>query len=94
MLPLRHCSDKRNRYYHAISRNTGCMLSDILKLKIKDIVFKEVNVNHQHAEALINRKIVVDPYYLSILYVKDWLADNQPRCNSNAQLICGLGKRL
>ena len=38
---LRYCPNKRDRCYHAISRDTSCRPSEILKLKIKDVVFKK-----------------------------------------------------
>jgi len=43
---LRYCSSKRMKCYHAVSRDTSCRPHEILKLRIKDIVFKTVASNH------------------------------------------------
>jgi integrase/recombinase XerD len=99
LLFLRFCPSKRDRCYHAMSRDTSCRPHEILKLKIKDIVFKMV-YNRQYAEILVNGKTGSRhiPLIDSIPYVKDWL-DNHPQGgNPNAALICGftrsLGRRI
>jgi integrase/recombinase XerD len=93
---LRYCPNKRDRCYHAISRDTSCRPSEILKLKIKDVVFKKAIGNVQYAEALVNGKTGSRsiPLIKSIPYVKDWLNDHPQRGNPNASLICGFGKSL
>ena len=40
LLFLKYCPSKREKCYHAISRDLSCRPSEILKLKIKDIAFK------------------------------------------------------
>jgi integrase len=40
LLFLKYCPSKRDRCYHAISRDLSCRPHEILKLKIKDIAFK------------------------------------------------------
>ncbi|MGC2385609.1 MAG: hypothetical protein WA460_00890, partial [Nitrososphaeraceae archaeon] len=40
LLFLKYCPTKREKCYHAISRDTSCRPYEITKLKIKDIVFK------------------------------------------------------
>ena len=96
LLFLRYCPNKRDRCYHAVSRDTSCRPSEILKLKIKDIVFKNANGNLQYAEALVNGKTGSRhiPLINSIPYVKDWLDDHPQKGNPNAPLICGFGKSL
>jgi hypothetical protein len=37
---LKYCPSKRIRCYHAVARDTSCRPHEILKLRIKDIVFK------------------------------------------------------
>jgi hypothetical protein len=37
---LKYCPSKRIRCYHAISRDSSCRPYEILKLRIKDVVFK------------------------------------------------------
>jgi len=51
----KYCPNKRDRFYHAISRDTSCRPHEILNLRIKDVVFKTVR-NHQYAEVLVNGK--------------------------------------
>jgi integrase/recombinase XerD len=52
---LKYCPGKREKCYHAISRDTSCRPHEILKLKIRDVVFKTVG-NYQYAEVLVNGK--------------------------------------
>ena len=40
LLFLKYCPSKRIKCYHAMSRDTGCRPHELLKLRIKDIVFK------------------------------------------------------
>lgn len=88
---LRYCPNKRNRCYHAISRDTSCRPHEILKLKVKDVVFRKSG-SYQYAEILVNGKTGSRsiPLFNSIPYVKDWI-DNHPQPgNPNAILIPSL----
>ena len=78
-----------------ISRDTGCRPHEILKLRIKDIVFKNSG-NHQYAEVSVNGKTGSRSISLinSIPYVKDWLDNHPQQGNANAPLICGYSKSL
>ncbi|MGA9150477.1 MAG: hypothetical protein WBZ36_07860 [Candidatus Nitrosopolaris sp.] len=71
---LKYCPTKRMKCYHAVSRDTACRPHELLKLKIKDIVFKSA-ANKQYAEVLVNGK--TGPRHIplidSIPYVKDYL---------------------
>jgi integrase len=40
-----HCPSKRNKCFHAMSWDTGCRPHELLKLRIKDIVFKSATGN-------------------------------------------------
>jgi hypothetical protein len=89
LLFLKYCPNKRDRCYHAISRDTSCRPHEILKLKIKDVVFKTAGENYQYAEVLVNGKTGSRsvPLFNSIPYVKDWIDDHIQRGNPNAYLI-------
>lgn len=55
LLFLKYCPSKRDKCYHAMSRDSSCRPSEILRLKIKDVVFKQVG-GRQYAEILVNGK--------------------------------------
>ena len=48
LLFLKYCPDKRNRCYHAISRDLSCRPHEILNIRIKDVSFKTAG-NYQYA---------------------------------------------
>ena len=89
LLFLKYCPSKRDRAYHAISRDTSCRPSEILNLKIKDIVFKMAGDNRQYAEIVVNGKTGSRsiPLINSIPYLKDMLDSHPQRNNPNAHLI-------
>ena len=95
LLFLRYCPSRRDKCYHTISRDTSCRPHEILKLKIKDIVFKTSGKN-QYAEVLVSGKTGSRhiPLINSIPYVKDWLDEHPQTGNRNSALICGFGKSL
>ena len=96
LLFLKYCPSKRDKCYHAISRDTSCRPHEILKLKIRDIAFKTTG-NYQYAEAVVNGKTGSRPIPLidSIPYLKDYLDHEHPQpTNPNSPLICGTGKGL
>lgn len=96
ILFLKYCPSKRDRCYHAISRDSSCRPHELLKLKIKDVVFKMVG-QRQYAEVLVNGKTGQRhiPLINSIPYLKDWLANGHPQsANPDAVLICGFNKSL
>ena len=91
LLFLKYCPTKREKCYHSISRDTSCRPHEIVKLKIRDIVFK-TNGSYQYAEALVNGKTGTRPIPLidSIPYLKDYLDHEHPHPgNPNAPLIFG-----
>jgi hypothetical protein len=98
LLFLKFCPSKRDKCYHAISRDLSCRPHEILKLKIKDIFFKSTpGNNYQYAEVLVNGKTGTRPLPLidSIPYLKDYFDHKHPQpSNPNAPLICGIGKSL
>jgi len=94
LLFLKYCPNKRDRCYHAISRDLSCRPHEILSLRIKDIVFKTTG-DYQYAEVLVNGKTGSRPIPLisSIPYLKDWLDSHPQRNNSRAFLIASLSDR-
>jgi integrase/recombinase XerD len=96
LLFLKYCPAKRERCYHAISRDLSCRPHEILKLKIRDLSFKSVGTS-QYVEVVVNGKTGTRPIPLinSIPYLKDYLDHGHPQPrNLNAPLICGIGKSL
>jgi len=88
LLFLKYCPSKRDRCYHTISRDSSCRPHEILKLKIKDVVFKMAG-NRQYAEILVNGKTGTRaiPLINSIPYVKDLLDSHPMRNHPNAYLF-------
>ena len=76
-------------------RDSSCRPHEIIKLRIKDVVFKMAG-DRQYAEILVNGKTGQRhiPLINSIPYLKDWLDDHPQRGNPNAPLICGYGRSL
>jgi|SRR5215208_2553068 len=96
LLFLKYCPSKRDRCYHAISRDLSCRPHEILKLKIKDIAFKTTG-SYQYANVVVNGKTGTRPIPLinSIPDLKDYLGHEHPQPgNPNAPLICGTCKSL
>ncbi|MFL6435791.1 MAG: hypothetical protein ACJ71O_18920 [Nitrososphaeraceae archaeon] len=57
LLFLKYCPSKRIKCYHAMSRDSGCRPHELLKLGIRDIVFRSTDSrHHQYAEVLVNGK--------------------------------------
>jgi integrase len=95
VLFLKYCPSKRIRCYHAAARDTSCRPHEILKLRVKDIVFKTYD-NYHYAEVLVNGKTGTRsiPLFDSIPYVKDWLDEHPLRGNPNAFLVAGISKSI
>ena len=96
LLFLKYCPSKREKCYHAMSRDLSCRPSEILKLKIKDIAFKTIGTS-QYVDVVVNGKTGTRPIPLinSIPYLKDYLDHEHPQpTNPNCPLISGTGKGL
>ena len=96
---LKYCPNPRDRCYHAMSRDLGARPNELLKLKIKDVVFKLTPDNkRQYAEILVNGKTGTRhlPLINSIPYVKDWITNHHPQSgNPNSILLSRrFGSRL
>jgi integrase len=94
---LKYCPSKRIKCYHEVSRDASARPHEILKLRLKDIVFKFTPDKKQYAEILINGKTGTRhmPLFNSIPYIKDYLDHEHPQSgNPNAPFICGVSKSL
>jgi site-specific recombinase XerD len=52
---LQYCGNKRDRCYHAMAIDTSCRVHELLKIRIKDVLYKTAG-SHQYAEILVNGK--------------------------------------
>ena len=92
---LKYCPNQRDRCYHAMSRDSAARPHELLKLRIKDIVFKVTpDKTKQYAEILVNGKTGTRhiPLIDSIPYIKDWISQHPQGGNPNSILMCGFGK--
>jgi hypothetical protein len=89
LLFLKGCPNKRDRCYHAISRDLSARPHEILGLKLKDIVFKSVG-SKQYAEVIVNGKTGARhlPLIDSLPYIKEWSDQHPQRNNPEAYFIC------
>ena len=73
LLFLKWVTNKRDRCYHTMSRDLSTRPNEILKLTVKEIVFKTTADNKQYAEVLVNEKTGTRhiPLFQSIPYIKD-----------------------
>ena len=93
---LKYCPNPRDRCYHAMSRDSAARPHELLKLRIKDVVFKLTPDKKQYAEILVNGKTGTRhiPLIDSIPYIKDWISQHPQSGNPNSILLCGFGKSL
>lgn len=72
LLFLKYCPNKRDGCYHAISRDLSCRPGEVLKLRMKDVVFKFAG-DYRYAEVFVNGKTGSRslPLINSMSYVKD-----------------------
>jgi integrase len=97
LLFLKYCPSKRIKCFHAMSKDTACRPHELLKLRIKDIMFKTTASNHQYAEVLVNGKTGSRhiPLIDSIPYIKDYLDHEHPQPgNPSAIFLSGNRKSL
>ena len=93
---LKYCPNPRDRCYHAMSRDSAARPHELLKLKIKDVVFKFTADKKLYAEILVNGKTGTRhiPLIDSIPYIKEWINQHPQGGNPNSILLCGFGKSL
>lgn len=80
LLFLKYCPSKRMKCYHAMSRDTGCRPHELLRLRIRDIIFKYAG-DKQYAEVLLTGKTGSRhiPLIDSLPYIKDYLDHEHPQ---------------
>ncbi len=95
VLFLRYCPSKRDKCYHAISRDSSARPHEILGIKIREIHFKLTGDEKQYAEIHINGKTGTRsiPLFDSLPYLKDWINSHPQPGNPGALLIPSLGNR-
>ena len=93
----KYCPSVRDRCWHAVSRDTGCRPSELLRLKIKDVVVQQLENGYQIARITVNGKTGTRHVRLNNSYprLKEWLSHGHHPypANTNAPLFCGLGKK-
>ena len=91
MIFLKYCPSKRIKCYHAMSRDSGCRPHELLKLRVKEIVFKTAG-NKQYAEVLVNGKTGSRSIQLidSILYIKHYLDYDHPQPTNPNAMFTGI----
>jgi integrase len=94
LLFLSYCPSKRDRCCHTLSRDSSCRPHELLKLRIKDMVFK-TSGDYQYAEITVNGKTGTRtiPLFGCIPYLKDWLDEHPQRGNPHAMLIPSLSDK-
>src|SRR3989442_9489875 len=97
LLFLKYCPSARDRCYHTMSRDSAARPHELLKLRIKDVVFG-LSPDHkkQYAEILVNGKKGTRhiPLIDSIPYIKDWISQHPQSGNPNSILLSGFGRSL
>lgn len=92
----KYVTSLRDKCWHAVSRDTGCRPSELLKLKIKDVVIQQLESGHHIARITVVGKTGARNVRLNNAYprLKDWLTNGHPyAANPNAYLFCGKGTK-
>jgi integrase len=88
---LKYCPNKRDRCYLAMASDTSCRPHELLRLRIKDIVFKQSpsGLHHQYAEVMVNGKTGQRtlPLFNSLPYIKEWLSEHPTQGNGDSFLF-------
>jgi integrase/recombinase XerD len=94
---LKYCPSARDRCYHTMSRDSAARPHELLKLRIKDVLFG-LSPDHkkQYVEILVNGKKGTRhlPLIDSIPYIKDWISQHPQSGNPNSILLSGFGRSL
>jgi integrase/recombinase XerD len=86
----------RDRCWHAVARDTGCRPSEMIKIKIKDVIVQQLESGHHIARIPVNGKTGVQNKRINNGYpiLKEWLTVGHPYPNNpNAYLFCGTGTK-
>jgi Phage integrase family len=88
---LKYCPNKRDRCYLAMASDTSCRPHELLRLRIKDIVFKQSpsGLHHQYAEVMVNGKTGQRtlPLFNSLPYIKECLSEHPTQGNGDSFLF-------
>ncbi|MFY9868144.1 MAG: hypothetical protein WAK17_00335 [Candidatus Nitrosopolaris sp.] len=89
LLFLKYCPSARDRCFHAIQVDIGCRPHEILKLRIKDLEFKEGDNGQRYAEIVVNGKTGERglPLIDSIPYITQWISLHPQGSNREAILV-------
>lgn len=92
-LLLKYCPDKGIRCYHAMSIDTSARPHELLKLRIRDVIFKNSG-GVQYAEVVLSGKTTqrVILLFSALPYVKDWLDEHPLRNNPDSPLFVSLNR--
>jgi integrase len=88
---LKYCPNKRDRCYHVMANDTSARPHELLKLRIKDIIFKRGDSGLQYAEIQVSGKTRPRtlPLINSIPYLKEWLQEHPTSDNQDSWLFVG-----
>ena len=93
----KYCPSPRERCWHAVSRDTGCRPSELLRLKIKDVVVQQLENGYHIARITVNGKTGTRHVRLNNSYprLRDWLSNGHHPypANPNSPLFCGNGRK-
>jgi hypothetical protein len=56
ILFYKYCLSLRDKCWHAVSRDAGCRVREMLKIKIKDIVIQQLENGYQIAKITVSGK--------------------------------------
>jgi integrase/recombinase XerD len=96
LLFVKYVTNKRDRCYQMMSRDTSARPHELLALKIRDVTFKLTpDGKRQYAEVVLNGKTGSRPIPLiqSIPYVKAWLSDHPRKNVRNSYLFVSLSNQ-
>jgi integrase/recombinase XerD len=93
---LKYCPSTREKCYHTMSRDASARPHELLKLRMRDLVFKLTPDKKQYAEVLLNGKTGSRsvPLIHSIPYMKDWISQHPLGGNLNSILFTAFGKTI
>ncbi len=87
---LKYCPSIRDKCFHAMANDSSCRPSELLNLRVRDIIFKQTSEGKQYAEILIKggkTKPRTIPLIDSIPYVKDLINSHPTGSNSDSWLF-------
>jgi integrase len=98
LLFCKYCPSKREKALLRVARDTGFRASDLVKIKIKDLVMQQMaDGSHTITITISNTKTgreATGRIYQSYPYLKDWLANGHPFPTvDDAPIFCGTGKK-